>query len=149
MSFLKNEKGITMVELLAALALVSMVSVLIMTTLGIGFKHSIAETNKTSTQQEANLIISKLLNNHRKGECYFIKEEINVIKVAPISCESATVPASNLFKPVSNPQFAVSLISPSQKINPKKEDYSLKAQVAYKKAEYQINTKLNRYITIN
>lgn len=152
MKFIKNNKGITLVELIAALTLVSLVAVLIMTTLGIGFKHSIAESNKTSTQQEANLIVSKLLNEHRKGACYFIKGDSVGIKIAPVSselCTSTTEPAASLFKPVSDPRFIVTMTSVNKMVNPTKEDYTLVAEVTFEKAKYQINTKLTRYKTTN
>lgn len=149
MKYCKNSNGITLVELIAALALVSMVAILIMTTLGIGFKHSVAESNKTSTQQEANLIVSKLLNEHRKGECYYIKGDSIGIKIAPTLCSSLTEPAANLFKQVSDSRFVVNMTSPSKMVNPTKEDYTLIAEVSLKRANYQINTKLSRYKTTN
>lgn len=152
MKYVRNSKGITLVELVASVALVSMVAVLIMTTLGIGFKHSIAESNNTSTQQEANLIVSKLLNKHRQGECYFIKGDSMGIKIAPVSaelCTSTTEPAASLFKPVSDPRFIVTMTSANKVINPTKEDYTLTAEVTLEKAKYQINTKLTRYKTTN
>jgi len=149
MNYVKNSKGISLVELIAALALVSMVGVLIMTTLGIGFKHSIAESNNTSTQQEANLIVAKLLKEHRIGNCYFIKGDSLGIKIAPTLCSSTTQPASNLFKSVSDPRFIVTMTSANKMINPTKEDYTLIAEVTLKKAKYQINTKLTRYKTTN
>jgi prepilin-type N-terminal cleavage/methylation domain-containing protein len=65
-----NQQGITLVELIAALALVSMVAVLIMTTLSIGIKQSIIENDKVQIQQQSNLIVSQLLKIHRKGEPY-------------------------------------------------------------------------------
>ena len=149
MKYCKNSNGISLVELIAALALVSMVAILIMTTLGIGFKHSIAESNKTSTQQEANLIVSKLLNEHRKGECYYIKGDSVGIQIAPTLCSSLTEPAANLFTQVSDSRFVVNMTSPSKMVNPTKEDYTLIAEVSLKRANYQINTKLSRYKTTN
>lgn len=151
-NYLKNNRGITLVELIAALALVSMVAILIMTTLGIGFKHSIAEANKTSTQQEANLIVSKLMNQHRKGDCYFIKQggSPNNYKImaAPSQCTSLTEPTTG-FKDISSSGYNVTLTSANKMINPTKEDYTLVAKVSYKNANYEINTKLTRYKTTN
>lgn len=149
MKLLKNNHGITLVELIAALALVSIVSVLIMTTLGIGIKQSIAESNKTLTQQQANLIVSKLLNEHRMGACYYIKGDSGKIKIAPTSCDSAVEPANNLFEVVSEDRFLVNMTSPAKMINPRKEDYTLIADVDFERATYRINTKLTRYKTTN
>ena len=152
MKYCKNSKGITLVELIAALALVSMVAVLIMTTLGIGFKHSIAEANKTSTQQEANLIVSKLMNEHRTGKCYFIRENLDRIEIAPVTDNLCTSPVDQsilTFNPISDSKFTVSLNSPQQLVQPTKEDYTLVAKVSYKNANYEINTKLTRYKTTN
>lgn len=70
-----NEKGITMIEILAALVLVSLVVAGAWTAMSIGFKHSVVETTKTHIQQDANLIISKLSNAHRKSDKYFLKFE--------------------------------------------------------------------------
>jgi len=145
MIYLKNSKGITLVELIAALALVSMVAVLIMTTLGIGIKHSIAESNKTTTQQEANLIIAKLLNEHRKGNCYYIKGEAEMIKIIPTSCESPS--ETDSIVPISDSRFKVTMKSLPKLVDPTREDYILVADVNYEKATYQISTKLTRYKT--
>jgi len=70
MGKINNQKGISLVELMAALALVSIVAVLIMTTLTLGIKKSVAENDKVRVQQEANIVTAKLLNIHRKGELY-------------------------------------------------------------------------------
>jgi len=67
---IKNQNGVTLVELIAALALVTMVAVLIMTTLSIGIKRSMIENDKTRVQQEANLVVAKVLNKHREGDLY-------------------------------------------------------------------------------
>ncbi|MDQ0429921.1 prepilin-type N-terminal cleavage/methylation domain-containing protein [Planomicrobium stackebrandtii] len=70
-----NEKGITIIELLAALALVSIIAVAAWTAMSIGFKHSVVETSKTHIQQDANLIIVELSNAHRKSDSYSVKFE--------------------------------------------------------------------------
>jgi prepilin-type N-terminal cleavage/methylation domain-containing protein len=74
-----NEKGITLVELLAALALVSIVAVLAMTTFNIGVKYNVTETTKTKMQQESNLIVSTLMNVHRTEKCYKIYNTSSII----------------------------------------------------------------------
>ena len=70
-----NEKGITMIEVLAALVLVSVIAVAAWTAMSIGFKYSVVETSKTQIQRDANLIIAKLSAAHRKSDSYLISFE--------------------------------------------------------------------------
>lgn len=76
-----NQKGITLVELVAALALVSIIATIAWTALTIGMKHGAAETNKTIMQQEANLMISSLMAAHRGSEKYSIIFEDDQLKI--------------------------------------------------------------------
>ncbi|MDX1700671.1 MAG: type II secretion system protein [Melioribacteraceae bacterium] len=153
-----NEKGITLVELIAALALVSMVGVLIMTTMGIGFKYSIAESNKTSTQQEANIIVQKILNKHRLGKCYkvTIEEDIqtrnDVLFYNEVDCRiDNLIPNPEVIikkEPMSSAQFNLALNIGQTYVDPKKNDFNFIAILKYgNKATYQINTVLTRYKT--
>jgi len=68
-----NEKGITLVELVAALALVSVIAIAAWSTLTIGMKHGAAETSKTMLQQDANIINTKLSAEHRKNDQYYLR----------------------------------------------------------------------------
>lgn len=70
-----GEKGMTMIELLAALVLVSVIAAGAWTAMSIGFKHSVVETSKTQVQQDAHLITTKLANAHRKSDSYSIRFE--------------------------------------------------------------------------
>lgn len=168
MKFVKNQNGISLVELIAALALVSMVAVLIMTTLGIGFKHSIIESNRTFIQQEANLIVSKLLNEHRNGKCYFIRDKGAIIQLATFECSNTTVNENNAtFVDISNDTYQASLTTNElfitssivttppyriAKVNPTSKDFKLDiklTRVDNQKINYQINTVLTRYKTTN
>ncbi|WP_372869636.1 PulJ/GspJ family protein [Planomicrobium okeanokoites] len=76
-----NQKGITLVELVAALALVSIIATIAWSALTIGMKHGAAETNKTIMQQEANVMISSLMAAHRGSEKYSIIFEDDQLKV--------------------------------------------------------------------
>lgn len=67
-----NQKGVTLVELIAALALVSIIAVAAWSALTIGMKHGAAETSKTMLQQDANLIITSLSAEHRGNDAYYI-----------------------------------------------------------------------------
>ena len=70
-----DEKGVSLVEVLAALLLVSIIATAAWTALSIGMKHTTAETSKTEIQQDANLIIAKLSAAHRQSDSYTIKFE--------------------------------------------------------------------------
>ncbi|MEZ0480601.1 prepilin-type N-terminal cleavage/methylation domain-containing protein [Planococcus sp. SSTMD024] len=70
-----NEKGVSLVEVLAALLLVSIIATAAWTALSIGMKHTTAETSKTEIQQDANIIITKLSAAHRQNETYSLKFE--------------------------------------------------------------------------
>lgn len=75
MKRLKREGGVTLVELIAAMALAGIVGVVIMTMFSIGSRHNAVETQNLNLQQEMNLIISKLTHAHRKGDCYRLDTE--------------------------------------------------------------------------
>lgn len=76
-----DEKGISLVEILAALLLVSVIVAAAWTALTIGMKHTAVETSKTEIQQDANIIISKLSAVHRQSERVNIKFQNNLMWV--------------------------------------------------------------------
>ncbi|MGO1058944.1 prepilin-type N-terminal cleavage/methylation domain-containing protein [Planococcus sp. FY231025] len=76
-----NQKGISLVEVLAALALVATIAAIAWTALSIGFKHTAVETEKTKLQQSANLIMTTLTNEHRRSEKYSLLFEGNQLKI--------------------------------------------------------------------
>lgn len=121
-----NEKGVTLVELLAALALVSIVAVLAMTTFNIGVKYNITETTKTTMQQESNLVVSTLMNVHRTEKCYEI-ENTSTIIIKVYDDEQCTTPSSRQIEFNQN-QFNYDLnlaTGTPEKINPQETNYSL------------------------
>ncbi|WP_039043046.1 prepilin-type N-terminal cleavage/methylation domain-containing protein [Sporosarcina sp. ZBG7A] len=65
-----NQSGMTLVELLAVLVLVSLVTGIIWTAMNISVKHNALETTKIQLQQDANFIITKIQQKHRSSECY-------------------------------------------------------------------------------
>lgn len=77
-----NESGLSLVELLAVLVLISLVTGTIWTTLSVSIKHNVVETTNLQLQQEANLVITKIQQEHRKHTCYQIiinKNEIEIL----------------------------------------------------------------------
>ncbi|MEK4403921.1 prepilin-type N-terminal cleavage/methylation domain-containing protein [Sporosarcina sp. FSL K6-6792] len=81
----KNESGMTLVEALATLTILSMVVVLIWTTFSISTKHSIMETTKLQLQQEANYILTEIQQQHRQLECYTL--DIREDRVQLFNCK--------------------------------------------------------------
>jgi len=167
---LKNSKGVSLVELIAALALVSLVAVLIMTTLSIGIKRSVVENDKLRIQQEANILVSKILADHRLGDPYCLAvingqllkmetSEQNALKCTPQNnIETLNNPLYNsevykieLKAPEEVIKSYASVPTEINSINPKKEDVNLKITLSYKdlsrKASFSINTILSRYKT--
>lgn len=65
-----KQSGMTLVELLAVLVLVSLVTGIIWTTLNISIKHNSLETTKLRLQQDANTIITSIQKKHRSSDCY-------------------------------------------------------------------------------
>lgn len=81
----KNDSGMTLVEVLATLVLLSLVASLIWTAFFISARHNIAETTKLHLQQEANYILTKIQQTHRQKDCY--KLEIKESQVRIFNCE--------------------------------------------------------------
>lgn len=65
-----NESGISLVELLATLALVSIVISLIWTAFSVSTKFNLIETQKLKLQQEANYIVAEVQRLHRICDSY-------------------------------------------------------------------------------
>lgn len=82
-----NQSGLTLVELLAVLVLISLVTGVIWSTMSISIKHNTIETTKLQLQQEANLIITKLQNTHRYNDCYLLTMQSDRIEVNSCSGE--------------------------------------------------------------
>ena len=79
----KHEKGMTLVQVLVTLVLVSLVGALIWTTVTISMNYNITETKKLRLQQEMNYIITKLQQDtvERDRERYEvdIKEKMKLV----------------------------------------------------------------------
>ncbi|MBX0315084.1 prepilin-type N-terminal cleavage/methylation domain-containing protein [Planococcus glaciei] len=156
-----NQKGVTLVELLAALVLVSIVATIAWTALSIGFKHTAAETSKTQLQQDANLIVTKLTNEHRRNDHYYLKfvsghleiNPCNVDDVNPtiINCEGFVrlTDANFEYSGTINTKPFTDLISPL-KIEPKSKHVELELKVAdpvKPTRSVEVKTTLTRILT--
>lgn len=76
-----NEKGITLVELLAALALFGIISVLIWNFFFQALSFNDREVTKNQLQQEANLIINTIQQLHTKSTITSITNTNNTLTV--------------------------------------------------------------------
>lgn len=145
-----NEKGVTLVELLVALALVSVIAVLAMTTFNIGVKYNIVESTKTSMQQESNLIVNTLMNIHRTEKCYKI-ENTNTISIKVYDnklCAEPFIKQISFDQSQFNYQLLLETGTP-QKIDPQNHNYSMTLTIkdsnsslenVYKTRIYRLNT---------
>lgn len=145
-----DNEGITLVEVLAVLTLVSIIAVAAWTALSIGMKYTTLETSKTEMQQDANIIISKLSSAHRQSDKYAIKIESEKLM---ISTSNGTVWKDFevvLDKPYS---FAGTIIDGSNlstttvEIEPKKEHADLDLKLTKNGQTLDIQTTLTRIRT--
>lgn len=119
----RNQKGITLVELLAALLISSLVIIILMTTLSIGFKYNISESKKVRLQQEANLVIATITSKHRDGECY--KLDVEEEKLFFYTCDEEKIQEGSVTDNRFNYQVETNHFSG----NPKKNDLVLELTV--------------------
>lgn len=82
---MKDEKGKTLVEVLATLLLLTLVTGVIWTTISVATKFNVGETSTLKLQQEANYIISELQQVHRN--CYEYKLTISTNEVKVTECK--------------------------------------------------------------
>lgn len=76
-----NQKGMTLVEVVATLLISSLVIILIFTTLSLSTNYNISETKKLRLQNEMNYIITDIQNFHRKCESYEISILENKVEI--------------------------------------------------------------------
>lgn len=82
----KSEKGMTLVEVLATLLLLSLVTGVIWTTISIATQFNVSQTSVLSLQKEANYIVSELQRVHRNCNTYELVITANEVKV--MNCKS-------------------------------------------------------------
>ena len=74
---MKNSRGLTLVELLAVIVIMGIISVLVVSLLINGINSSKRNTDNQRIQQEANLIIEKVRREYLKLDSSTIKLEID------------------------------------------------------------------------
>ncbi|ARD47048.1 prepilin-type N-terminal cleavage/methylation domain-containing protein [Sporosarcina sp. P33] len=85
----KNQQGVSLVELLAALLLVSLVSIIIWTTLSISTRLNTTEMTKLRLQQEANYIATEAQRLHRK--CTYYEFVVMPSEVSIQNCQKSGI----------------------------------------------------------
>lgn len=76
----KNEQGITLVEVLATIILLSMVSILLFNILAQGQKTYVKSTENIHLEQEAQLIIETIRKKHFLSDTYTILVQDKLLK---------------------------------------------------------------------
>ena len=161
---LKNEQGVTLVELLVVIVLVSMVASLIMTTFFIVNRYNLTETRKLKLQQDANYIVTTILQKHRMvneadeaDEWYILK--INDVGNLVYSDSKSTEIIIGEDHEYEMTKIKKENISRHEKLSeeelyvqPKKENVTAKLIVTHpknKKLSVSIDTTFKRYKTEN
>lgn len=141
----KNEKGVTLIELLAVLVLVTMVGTLIMTTFFIANRFNVTETKKMKMQQEANYIITAVLQKHRTvDECYNLNVNDTGKKIIFSICDE---PGTEV---IIAENFKYKLSELENRVQPKVGDLSTTLTVSDPENEnlsVSVNTIFQRYKT--
>ena len=144
---MKNEKGITLIELLAVLVLVSLIVTLIITTFTISFNYNVTETKKLRMQQEANYLITLILQKHRTVEAY----ELTINSVDELvfkECENEEDDSCQGPESIIGNEFNYSLSHNPGKIRPKTKDFPTTLTVTDPKNEklkVSVETRFTRY----
>lgn len=82
-----DEKGMTLIEVIVTLLLVSLVGGIIWTLMMTSMKYNIVETKKLQMQQEANNIVTQIQTFHRKCKTY--EMTVNPESVSLFNCTSS------------------------------------------------------------
>ncbi|MGM0900250.1 MAG: type II secretion system protein [Bacillota bacterium] len=75
-----NEQGISLVEVLVTLTILSIVGILIWQVFFQGYKYSNDAVTKNTLNQETNLIVTKLIRIHQSNDEYTIKSSNGTIE---------------------------------------------------------------------
>ncbi|MDN3449119.1 prepilin-type N-terminal cleavage/methylation domain-containing protein [Planococcus sp. APC 3906] len=145
---INNERGVTLLELIAALLLASLVVGILMTSFSIGAKHNVSASDTLRVQQEANLVIAKISAKHRSGECYNLKETGG--KLFFVSYKTGTaIPCSEelTVEAVSDSSYEYKVNTNGFLGNPKKCDLKLELTVKSGTREVVLNSTISRIKT--
>ena len=147
---LKNESGISLLELIAALLIASILVVILMTTFSVGMKHNVSATDQLRLQQEANLVIAKITAKHQSGECYNLDnsdEQIYFILFEQDEEFNCTIETERTL--ISNDFYRYSVDTNGFSNDPKKCDMKLELTIMEGNQQLTINSAISRIKTSN
>ncbi|MED4530884.1 type II secretion system protein [Metabacillus fastidiosus] len=150
---MQNEKGLTLIEVLVGISILSIIMVILGGLLVNGFRNSEKAENITSLQQEANLIITELKDIHRQ---YYDEYTININKASnsitvsikdqnkyPNDAFTKVIADSNLYE-----YFLTPVNVPIKNDNEQDNNLSIKLEIKSKDdptlKSYTIHTTLSR-----
>lgn len=155
---LTNEKGASLVEVLAVLLLVSIIGGIGWTALNIGMKHNSVETTKTQLQQEANLIVTKLINEHRRSDHYYLRLADGQLEINSCDADDSAGESCNGFLELTQQEYwhkgsvngiDFTVLDSTKRFEPKKTHVKLVLKVTDReeKLSAEVETKLTRILT--
>ena len=153
-----NEKGASLVEVLAVLLLVSIIGGIGWTALTIGMKHNSAETTTTQLQQEANLIVTKLVNEHRRSDHYYLRVADGQLEINSCDADDVGGESCDGFMKLTEQDYRhkgtingidFTLLNSIESFNPKKSHVKLVLIVTDQEEQLsvEVETKLTRILT--
>ncbi|PIC87238.1 hypothetical protein CSV72_04490 [Sporosarcina sp. P20a] len=149
----KNEEGMTLVEVLATLTLLSIVTGILWATVSIASQFNVSETSVLRLQQESNYIISQLQQTHR--QCYTYRLTISYDEVKVTECMKDKEEPLDSYNGVISNQYHYGPNTEEELINPTKAPYELSDFTVFdsivnskrQPRQVVVSTILSRYIT--
>ncbi|QTD41569.1 type II secretion system protein [Sporosarcina sp. Te-1] len=141
-TFNKDQRGMTLVELLAVLVISSLVAMLIWTAVMLVLKYNISETKKLQLQQEANYIISEIQNVHRYCDNYSLTIQSNQVSINDCNTNSNRI--------ISNDYIYTGTSFDDKQIDAKTKDAAYKIDLLIRdpdnrRIQVEVSTVITRY----
>ena len=145
-------------EVLAVLLLVSIIGGIGWTALNIGMKHNSVETTKTQLQQEANLIVTKLVNEHRRSDHYYLRLAGNQLEINSCDADDMAGESCDGFMKLTQQDYRnkgsvngidFTVLDSTKRFEPKKNHVKLVLKVTdqEEKLSAEVETNLTRILT--
>lgn len=142
-----NEKGMTLIEVLATFVITSIFVGIIYGAVIIAMNYHSVETTKTKLQQEANYIITEIQRIHRQCESYRLIIESDKVEIKEC-VDSQSIPIPNTNKIISSnfvyTPVGEEIVRPNQ-ANLKLPDFSV-GDTVNENLTVEIPTEISRFI---